>query len=178
MLEEDGPSTGLAAKGKTGNRRGESRCGFSFATTRVVKLREVDGAPFLHILQDPQGARPGVIFSHHRACIPATTQVRQKSFRLSRARASAILAKTAPVLISMSPKKKFGVHDERIFAPPWFLAARLASSEAKVQGTCKQMQEDLMRQPCTQRGLLAMHLDMSECTDRPENSLTSQKLNT
>jgi hypothetical protein len=24
----------------------------------------------------------------------------------------------------MSPKKKFGVHDERIFAPPWFLAAK------------------------------------------------------
>ena len=32
-----------------------------------------------------------------------------------------------------------------------------------------------MRQPCAQRGLLAMHLDMSECTDRPENSFASQK---
>jgi hypothetical protein len=33
----------------------------------------------------------------------------------------------------MSPKKKFGVHDEIIFAPLWFLAARLASSEAKAR---------------------------------------------
>jgi hypothetical protein len=31
----------------------------------------------------------------------------------------------------MSSKKKFGVHGERNFAPPCFLAARSVSSEAK-----------------------------------------------
>ena len=41
-------------KGKIGNGRRESRCSFSFATTRVVKLVELDGAPFLRILQDSQ----------------------------------------------------------------------------------------------------------------------------
>ena len=44
-----------AAKGKTGNGHGESRCTFSFATTRDVKIVELDGASCLHILQEPQG---------------------------------------------------------------------------------------------------------------------------
>ena len=97
-----------------------------------MKLREVDGAPFLHILRDSQAL---VLIPRIAArAFPRTTQVRKKSSRLSRARAAAILAKTAPALISMSPKKKFGVHDEIIFAPLWFLAARLASSEAKARG--------------------------------------------
>ena len=41
-------------QGKIGNGYGESRCTFSFATTRDVKLVELDGAPFLRILQDSQ----------------------------------------------------------------------------------------------------------------------------